>query len=177
MNAFFILILTLFSAGENSSDSRMTSRGPQEQKEMSTYYFIRHAEKDLSEPGNRDPKLSEEGEARAKKWAGILKEVEFDLIFSSDYDRTRSTAQAVADSQQKEVEIYDPKKLNDPEFQKKTKGKTVLVVGHSNTNPKFVNLLLKEKKYEDLSEDDYGSLFIVHLAPDGTSSSELLKIN
>ncbi|MGB7787055.1 MAG: phosphoglycerate mutase family protein [Salinimicrobium sp.] len=177
MNAFFILILTLFSAGEKTAESPTTSAEIQEQQEMSTYYFIRHAEKDLSDPENRDPKLSEEGIARAAKWAEILKEVKFDMIFSSNYERTRTTAKAVAESQQKKVQLYDPKKLNDPEFREKTEGKTVLVVGHSNTNPMFVNLLLQEKKYADLSEEDYGSLYIVHLAPDGTTSSELLKIN
>ncbi|MGB7842820.1 MAG: phosphoglycerate mutase family protein, partial [Salinimicrobium sp.] len=123
------------------------------------------------------PKLSKAGEDRAAKWAEILKKVDFDLIFSSDFDRTLSTAKAVAGPRQKTIQLYDHKKLNDPDFQEKTKGKTVLVVGHSNTNPGFVNLLLEEKKYSDLKEEDYGSLFIVHLAPDGTKSSEILKIN
>lgn len=144
---------------------------------MSTYYFIRHAEKDTSDPSNQDPKLSEMGEERAQKWAEVLKKVDFDLIFTSDYDRTRTTAKAVAADQEKPVAIYDPRNLNDEEFQKKTKGKTVLVVGHSNTNPRFVNLLLGEKKYEDLAEEEYGSLFIVHVSPDGTKSSEVLFIN
>lgn len=172
MNAFFILILTLFSAGEEK-----TSEGIQETEAMTTYYFIRHAEKDMSKPGDRDPQLSEAGVTRAQKWAEILQKVDFDLIFSSDYVRTRTTAKAVAEAQQKPVSIYDPKNLNDQDFQKKTKGKTVLVVGHSNTNPMFVNLLLQEKKYSDLEEEDYGSLFIVHISPDGTRSSEVLQIN
>ena len=177
MNTFLILILTLFSTGEKSLEKQKISEAIQKQQKMTTYYFIRHAEKDLSETGSRDPKLSEAGEARAAKWAEILKEVNFDLIYSSDFDRTRSTAKVVAESQKKTIHIYDHKKLNDANFKEKTRGKTVLVVGHSNTNPGFVNLLLEEKKYSDLKEEDYGSLFIVHLAPDGTKSSEILKIN
>lgn len=172
MNAFFIFILTLFSAGEKTAD-----QASQEHQKMSTYYFIRHAEKETGNPSNRDPKLSEAGEVRAQKWAEILEEVKFDLIYTSDFDRTRATAKAVAETQQKPVEIYDPKRLNDSEFQKKTKGKTVLVVGHSNTNPGFVNSLLGEKRYENLDEDNYGCLFIVHIAPDGTKSSEVLNFN
>ncbi len=177
MNAFFILILTLFSVTEKPVEEKGISEVKQEPQEMTTYYLIRHAEKDMNRPGDRNPKLSEAGEARAKKWAEILKEVNFDLIYSTNFERTLSTAKAVADSREKPVEIYDHKNLNDPEFQEKTKGKTVLVVGHSNTNPMFANLLLKEKKYEALSEEDYGSLFIVQIAPDGTTSSEILKIN
>lgn len=177
MNAFFVLIFTLFSAGEKPVDHRNVSEVIKEQKEMTTYYFIRHAEKDLREPGNRDPKLSEAGEARAALWAETFKAVDFDLIYSSDYERTRTTAKTIANTQDKPIVMYDAKKLNDSDFKEKTKGKTVLVVGHSNTNPQFVNLLLEEKKYRDLPEDQYGSLFIVHLAPDGTRSSEVLYIN
>ena len=41
------------------------------------------------------------------------------------------------------------------------KGRTILIVGHSNTTPAFVNAFLGEKKYEDLSDTDNGSVFLV----------------
>ena len=147
------------------------------QESVTQYYFIRHAEKDESNKEDRNPNLTPEGVARAAKWAEVFKEVEFDLIFSSIYNRTMQTAKAVADSQEKNVEIYDPRQLNDPGFQEKTKGKTVLVVGHSNTNPAFVNLVLKEKKFQDVDEKEYGSLFIVTIAPNGEKTSQVLYIN
>lgn len=173
MNTFFIFLVSLLSLGEQS----LTKIEPPVQEASTQYYFIRHAEKDDSNPQDRDPQLSEAGKERAAKWAEVFKDVEFDLIFSSDYHRTRTTAKAIADSQQKEVEIYDPRMLNNPAFQEKTKGKTVLVVGHSNTNPAFVNLILKEKKFQDLAEKEYGSLFIVTVAPNGEKTSQVLYIN
>ena len=89
---------------------------------MSTiYYFIRHAEKDESNPKNRDPHLSEAGRKRAEKWAEVFREVEFDFIFSSDFHRTRETATTIAGSKDKQVEIYDHGNLNDEGFQKKDK--------------------------------------------------------
>lgn len=142
-----------------------------------TYYFIRHAEKDTSDPANKDPELAAEGIQRAEKWAKVFKDVSFDLIYSSDYKRTRSTAQRIADSQDKEVQIYNASKLNDEPFKANTKGKTVLVVGHSNSNPAFVNYILEEKRYSDIPETESGSLFIVTVLPDGTKHSQVLYIN
>lgn len=145
--------------------------------EVTTYYFIRHAEKQTTDPNNKDPDLTEQGIRRSENWAQVFKDAPFDLIYSSDYKRTRSTAQRIADSQKKEVHLYDAGKLNDLEFQKKTKGKKVLVVGHSNTNPAFVNYILNENRYSDIPETESGSLFIVHVLPDGTKTSELLYVN
>lgn len=171
MTAFFILILSLVSHGENSE------KIIQKQEQMTTYYFIRHTEKDESDPKNKDPELTDAGRERARKWAEIFKKIEFDLIYSSDFIRTRETAKAIAETQEKPLDFYDPRKLYDEDFQKITKGKTVLVVGHSNTNPKFINLILGEHTYEDLPESEYGSLFIVNIAPDGTKSYEVHYIN
>ncbi len=144
---------------------------------ITTYYFIRHAEKDRSNPEEKDPALNEAGINRAEKWAEIFKEVPFDLIYSSDFKRTKETAQKIAGSQNLEIQVYDPAKLNDEDFQQKTNGKTVLVVGHSNTNPRFVNSILGEEKYNDIDDKESGSLFIVGVLPEGTKTSQVLYIN
>ena len=175
MKKLVLLVLVFVTIGCNSNKSEPSSEINPEK--MTQYYFIRHAEKDTTNAQEKDPLLTEQGINRAKNWAKVLKEIPFDLIYSSDYKRTKSTAQVIADSQKKEVQLYDPNKLNDEDFQENTKGKTVLVVGHSNTNPQFVNLILGQEKYQDLSEENYGSLFIVNVSPDGTKSSQVLNIN
>ena len=144
---------------------------------MTTYYFIRHAEKDTSDPQNRDPQLSDLGVERVKKWIEVFKEVDLDLIYSTNYYRTKATANPIADSKGLELQYYDPRNMNDEDFQQKTKGKRVLVVGHSNTNPHFVNSILKQKKYSDIDEAESGSLFIVTVAPSGEATSQVLYIN
>lgn len=171
MKSILIFLISFLSLGT------IDDKNVHQVQETTTYYFIRHAEKDETNRQDRDPKLTEEGLKRTAKWAEVFKDVEFDLIFSSDTKRTRTTASAIADSREKEVNIYDPKKLYDPEFQKQTKGKTVLVVGHSNTNPAFVNLILETEKYEAFSEKEYGSLFIVSVSDGGKKTSQLLYIN
>lgn len=173
MRKYLILLLPFFMSCNLGNDKETNK----DAMEVTTYYFIRHAEKDTSDPNNRDPELIEEGVARAQNWAKVFREVNFDVIYSSDYKRTRATAQAVADAQQKDVSIYDASRLNDEEFKKNTNGKTVLVVGHSDSNPKFVNYILEEERYTDIEDSESGSLFIVSRFPDGTVTSEVLYIN
>jgi len=175
----FFLAIALTGCNFNSSanpEKSLITNGDSA-KSLTTYYFIRHAEKDTSDPDAKDPELAEEGITRAEKWVEVFKDVTFDLIYSSDYKRTRSTAQRIADSQNKEVKIYDASKLNDDSFQTDTKGKTVLVVGHSNSNPEFVNYIIEEKRYTDIPDTESGSLFIVTVFPNGTKNSEVLYIN
>ena len=40
-------------------------------------------------------------------------------------------------------------------------GKTVLVVGHSNTTPQFVNAILGSGRYSDIQDDNNANLYIV----------------
>lgn len=173
-----VLALTFsFSSGSTKNINETNKEEVICVQDVTTYYFIRHAEKESSDPTEKDPKLTIEGEARAENWAKVFKEVPFDAVYSTDYNRTRATAQKVAESQGKEVQIYDPSKLNDPDFQSKTQGKTVLVVGHSNTTPAFVNQILKENIYASIDDKESGSLFIVNILPDGTKTSQVLYIN
>lgn len=177
MRKYLLLFLPFFIACNSGNDQKQEDMAKESAQEVTTYYFIRHAEKDTSDPDNRDPELTEEGVARAQNWARVFKDVDFDFIYSSDYKRTRATAQAVADAQEKEVTVYDASRLNDEDFQKKTEGKRVLVVGHSDSNPKFVNYLLEEERYTYIEDSESGSLFIVSRFPDGTVTSEVLFIN
>lgn len=174
MKAFFILVFTALTFNFSQAQ-KVHNLNPTEG--MTTYYFIRHAEKDTSDAQNRDPLLSEVGVERVKKWIEVFKEIDLDQIYSTNYYRTKATATPIAASKDLELQFYDPKSMNDEDFQKNTKGKLVLVVGHSNTNPHFVNSILKQKKYSDIDEAESGSLFIVTVTPSGEASSQVLYIN
>ena len=171
------LLLFLAIAACNSNENDPSAEADKMTEAATVYYFIRHAEKDTSDPNEKDPELIPAGIQRAEKWAGVFKDISFDHIYSSNFKRTKATAQKIADSQQKNVQIYDASKLNDENFQKNTKGKTVLVVGHSNSNPQFVNYILEEDKYRDIADEESGSLFIVSVFPNGEKYSQVLYIN
>lgn len=179
MKNIFLLLLPMILAcnfNETKNSDAMEDK-PGISEEVTTYYFIRHAEKDRSNPEEKDPELTEAGIKRAEKWAEIFKEVPFDSIYCSDFKRTKETAQKIAESQNLEIQLYDQSKLHDEDFKQKTKGKTVLVIGHSNTNPKFVNSILGEEKYSDIDDKESGSLFIVGISPEGAKTSQVLYIN
>ncbi|WP_299212105.1 phosphoglycerate mutase family protein [uncultured Dokdonia sp.] len=141
-----------------------------------TYYLIRHAEKDRTDSENRDPSLTEEGLARATNWATIFKDVPFDKVYSTDYTRTKETATPTATQKGLELQTYDPSTLFDANFEKETKGKTVLVVGHSNTTPMFANAILNEERFQHIDDSNNSNLYIITLIGE-EKSVQLLHIN
>ncbi len=145
-------------------------------KSTTTYYLIRHAEKDQSDKTNRNPHLTEKGLERAENWAKTFQNIKFDAVYSTDYNRTKETALPTAKANDLELKLYDPRRIDISEFLKETNGKTVLIVGHSNTTPGFANGLLGEKKYEMIEEDNNANLYIVTIAK-GEKTSSLLRIN
>jgi phosphohistidine phosphatase SixA len=97
-------------------------------------------------------------------------------VYSTDYNRTKQTAQPTAAKNNLEISIYDPSNLDGPLFIESNKGKTVLVVGHSNTTPSFVNAVINEEKYDSIDDLNNGKLFMVSII-DGTAKTTVLQIN
>ena len=131
--------------------------------DITTYYLIRHAEKERNDPLNKDPELTEKGKERAKHWDSFFQKVKLDEIYSTAYLRTKQTVENIAESKNIAIQNYSPKALYTDDFKKKTVGKTVLIVGHSNTTPKFVNSIIGEAKYSDMEDSDNSSLYVVTL--------------
>jgi phosphohistidine phosphatase SixA len=151
--------------------------GPYEKEvkqKTTTYYLIRHAEKDRSDKSNRNPHLTDSGKKRADNWAKVLKDVKFDMVYSTDYNRTIETATPTAKANDLQLTIYNPQDMASKEFMAITNGKTVLIVGHSNTTPQFTNTLLGEKKYDDIADDNNANLYIVTVSKDSKSSNLLI---
>lgn len=144
--------------------------------EVTNYYFIRHAEKDRSNPSERNPHLMDKGLQRADNWSTILGNIHFGAVYSTDYNRTKETAEPTASKNDLEITIYDPRMTDLDSFLNTTKGKTVLVVGHSNTIPEFVNKVIGKDKYENIDDDNNGNLYIVTTI-NGTIADQVLTIN
>lgn len=142
--------------------------------DVSTYYLIRHAEKDRTDTSNHNPNLTDVGLKRAENWAKYFKDIKFDAVYSTDYSRTKQTALPTAKANNLEIQFYNPSDMQIEVFLEKTKSKTVLVVGHSNTTPKFANSLIGEDKYDDMADDNNGGLYKVTIAKSGKTSEELV---
>jgi broad specificity phosphatase PhoE len=140
---------------------------------VSTFYFIRHAEKDRSDPNNIDPELTQKGLGRAMHWAEILNDVSIDAIYSTDYERTQMTAAPTAVKKNLTVQYYDFESTDIDQFKADNLNKKVLVVGHSNTTPAFVNKMIGEEKYAQLDDLQNGSLFVVEVVNGKTTNMRL----
>ncbi len=132
------------------------------------YYLVRHAEKDTSVAGatmmQANPPLSEKGIQRSTRLASLLEKENIDYIFSTKYLRTQSTAQPLATLIGKEIQFYEITKgtaFSDSIQQMPFLGKTLLIIGHSNTIPPLVNALIKTNKYQNLSDNEYGFIYKV----------------
>ena len=139
------------------------------------YFFIRHAEKNEIDKTDRNPELTEKGEQRAIYWSEVLNNVNFDEVYSTNYNRTIKTALPIAAKNNLEIQFYNPRELNSDIFKHETKGKTILIVGHSNTTPTFVNKVIGKEKYAQIEEHNNSNLYIVTINNSGTMDI-LLKI-
>ena len=142
------------------------------QKIATTYYFIRHAEK---VDNSQNPDLSTSGLERAALWNKIFSEVSFDKIYSTEYRRTIQTASPTATAQNIQIKLYNPKNITIESFKKETLGKKVLIVGHSNTTPKFVNQMINQNIFTDIEDGTFGNLYIVTII-EGEIIFQLLKL-
>ncbi|MBT8297169.1 MAG: histidine phosphatase family protein [Maribacter sp.] len=162
----FALVLSTFSCNED----------PKIEDTVTTYYFIRHAEKDRTDPENVDPELTQEGLGRAMHWAEIMNDVAIDAIYTTDYERTQMTAAPIAVKKNLTVQIYDPSTIDIAQFKAENLNKKVFVVGHSNSTPDFVNKMIGEEKYGHIDDHENGSLFIVEIV-NGITTDMRLNFN
>ena len=140
------------------------------------YYFIRHAEKNRSNPKDKNPELNSEGKLRALNWTYFFREIPLEAIYSTNYIRTISTARPVAEDKNLPIIIYSPSELNIKTFIKENQGKLVLIVGHSNTTPKLVNDILGDQKFEQMQDNDNSSLFIIRES-NGKMTAERISVS
>lgn len=162
---FIIVLLTLTSCNESKKNAALDNAN----EVTTTYYLIRHAEKDRSDPTNKNPELTEKGVERALNWAHYFENKKIDQVFSTEYSRTMQTAAYTASQKQVMIETYDPSELYSEDFKTLTRGHNVLIVGHSDTTPRFVNAIIGENKYSDIPDDENGLLFMVTVSGDATN--------
>jgi broad specificity phosphatase PhoE len=151
MKKFLLLFsgLTFFLASGQDKDSLITK-----------VIVVRHAEK--ANDGTKNPSLSDEGQNRAKRLAEMLKDLKIDEAYATPYKRTNETLIPLCGVNQIAIQTYDAFKPSIIEQAVKNgSGKTIIVAGHSNTVPLLVNTLIKENRFSEMDENDYGKLWIL----------------
>jgi len=133
-----------------------------------TVFLIRHAERE-QEP-RQDPPLSKDGVARSQALARLLSSAGIKAILTSQYTRTKQTAEPLATKLGLTVTPFtlkispsNPRQIAAESTAEVTNkilersGESVLVVGHSNSIPDVIKMLggdvvpaIDERKFDDL---------------------------
>jgi 2,3-bisphosphoglycerate-dependent phosphoglycerate mutase len=139
-----------------------------------TFYLVRHAEKVTTDPSNKDPLLTENGQKRAIDLAKKLKKKKITAIYSTDFQRTKLTAKPIAKKKKLEVQLYNPKQLKTwtNTLLQESKGGNILIVGHSNTVLETIEALGGKRPFAEITEQDYDYLFTVNIEENGTVKVE-----
>lgn len=135
--------------------------------ESAVFYLIRHAEK--VDNDTSDPDLSPLGYQRAQTIAELLRDEAITHVFSTPYRRTMKTAEPIAAQHGLQIEQYDAGNLAGLVEKLKTLHGSVVVMGHSNTTTRVVNLLTGSD-LEDLDERIYDRIYVVSTDESGDLS-------
>jgi broad specificity phosphatase PhoE len=128
-------------------------------------FLVRHAERaDAGTPAAKmagaDPELSDAGKARAASLAALLKDAKITAIFTTEYKRTRDTAQPLAAATGVAAAVVDSKDAASLIDKVKASAGNILVVGHSNTLPDVIKALGVGEPVS-IADDQFDNLFVV----------------
>ena len=165
-----LIIISAFLIFGCSANSDINA---QESDEIFTLYLVRHSEKDLTSDNQSDPPLTECGEKRSEHLRNFLEEIDLDVIYSTNYTRTKNTALPTALSKELEVRQYKAQKLKDFSRVLIESKQNALVVGHSNTTAVLAGLLVNQtlgafdldiynRIYKVEFKNDNGKLVLIH---------------
>jgi 2,3-bisphosphoglycerate-dependent phosphoglycerate mutase len=174
MNKLLIILsfslIPFFTLFEPKKEIRLEANN-----QITTFIIVRHGEK---ENNDKDPNLSTDGKLRAEALRNMLTNVDVNAIYSTNYKRTRQTALPLATEKGIEIQEYPaqkPHKLLIEEILTNNLGKTIIIVGHSNTVPGILKSMDSNSQNITINENQFDNLFIVHHSIDGNSKVLNLK--
>jgi phosphohistidine phosphatase SixA len=138
-----------------------------------TVVVVRHAEKSTDDP--RDPSLSAAGLQRAQDLSVALKGAGVTDVYVTQYKRTRQTAEPLAQASGISIVERPINATNSATYAQdlaheiltRSAGKSVLVVGHSNTVPDIVKAL-SGGAVPPITDAEYDHIFVVTIPAAGS---------
>lgn len=151
--ALLAILLVLLACGSDKNQAYQLMIPEGKSPAETTYYLIRHAEKLRDSSYNGNPELNKKGFERSKHWGDYFSDKDLDLFYTTDYLRTFQTLIPVVYPYKGQIKFYEPRDtMFNQKFWTDTYGKTSIIVGHSNTTPKFVNQIIGENKYQSIPD-------------------------
>ena len=134
--------------------------------EVTTVYLVRHGEKSTADVNDPNPTLTPAGRARAGALAVKLANAGVTHIISTQWMRTRETAQPLASLLGLTTEIVPSTVSGFADSTaaavRRHRGETILVVGHSNTIASVI-AALGGPRVPDLCDSEHSNLFVMKI--------------
>lgn len=151
-------ILLIFLAFCGISSFAFAQQDPPETK----IFIVRHAEK---KAGN-DPLLTEAGNRRAGDLMRKLQHEGIKKIYVSRFRRTQNTGDSMRIQLKIDTVHYTADTLCDELvntiMQHRDFGKTILIIGHSNTIPQIIRKLgVADHPFGDIPDNEFDNLFLI----------------
>ena len=142
--------------------------------DATTIILIRHGERDEPNPADPDPHLNELGRARAQTLIHVVGKSGIKAIYTSHFLRTKETAQPLAERLSLlGIQIDAVSDIRNDILSKHT-GKTVLVIGHTDSVPQLINQLGAGRGV-NIQNGEFDRLFVVTVFSSGRASLTELK--
>jgi phosphohistidine phosphatase SixA len=139
-----------------------------------TLILVRHAEKKIVPPENKDPDLSPEGAARAEELARMFGNSGITTIYATQYKRTQQTVKPLADKLKLTVTTVEAKATAEliKQIRALPAGQVIFIAGHNNTVPEII-AELGGPRLPIIPETEYDNLYVLTV---NDGSARLLKM-
>lgn len=142
---------------------------------LMTVILVRHAEKEIVPPENKDPNLSTAGQARAQELSRMLAGAGVNAIYATQYKRTQQTATPLADKLGIPVTKIEAKETAElvKQIRARPAGQTIFIAGHNNTVPEII-AALGGPQMPIIPETEYDNFYVLTIPSEGPP--KLLKM-
>lgn len=143
---------------------------------QTTVFIVRHAEKGGMPVNN--PRLTEAGKERAKELAQMLRSVRLTAVLTSEFERAVETARPTAEGKNLKIMRHRARDVVGlaRRILKEFGGKTLLVVGHSDTIPVLLTQLgVDRAEAPEIAHDEYDNLFVLFIGTGGEVTLQRLR--
>jgi len=142
---------------------------------LMTVILVRHAEKEIVPPENKDPNLSAAGQARAQELLRMLAGAGVNAIYATQYKRTQQTATPLAEKLGIPVTKIEAKETAElvKQIRARPAGQTIFIAGHNNTVPEII-AALGGPQMPIIPETEYDNFFVLTIPSEGPA--KLLKM-
>ncbi len=131
-------------------------------KDTTEIYWVRHAEKDLSDSSDNPP-LTEKGRERAIDLRNLMDSIRIAAIYSTSYDRNIQTVMPLASDKGLDIQSYEAHQWETllDTIPTAYAGKSVVICGHGDNILPMIQSFGVETDRDELEHEEYGTIHLL----------------